>query len=99
MPPPDGRVSIAGQRTGFVGRLFFTSSPFSMSPWFRVSFLTGLGRVEGKSELFLIPMGQPLQVLKLVRLLPLNTDGFRISLLSCLCLFFFSSIRKLNLHH
>lgn len=74
----------------------YSSRPlsFSMSQWFRVSFLTGLGRVEGKSELFLIPVGQPLQVLKLVWLLPLNPDGFRISLLSCLCLFFFSPSEK-----
>lgn len=26
MPGPDGRVSIAGQRAGFMGRLFFMSS-------------------------------------------------------------------------
>lgn len=43
MPGPGGRVSIAGQRTGFVGRLFFTSSlifnvPLILgeySDWFR----------------------------------------------------------------
>lgn len=75
---PAGRVSVAGQKTGFMGRPFFTSSLICDVPVIRVSFLTGLGRVEGKPELFLIPMGKPLQVLELVWTLPLNPDGFRI---------------------